>query len=564
MFVNKGGKMKKIIQAFILICLISLPIIAQIHNPSLDGRAIVAPKGSYPSGLYGKAPGFLPGDTLIVTSYTNGFSIEVLILSSIDTSSGIAIELSEEAAQALEISRNTDSYVKIQKKSAYQKEVIKTPAQDIHEELALDPDKTPSLALKQNEEIERYIEDIKATYATEDSPLLIVDSSEVIFDDQNDVDENSLAKSEDLVFETSELENTRIKDEPVLEILSIFDEADEVEEVAILEEINEAEEVAILEEIDEAEEVAILEEVDEAEEVAVLEEVDEMEEVAILEEVDEMEEVAILEEVDEAEEVAILEEVDEMEEVAILEEVDEMEEVAILEEIDEAEEVAVLEEVDEMEEVAILEEVDEMEEVAILEEIDEAEEVAILEGVDEAEEVAILEEVDEAEEVEEYEKVAVLEETEHVYPEETSEAKSIFDEIMSHLLVEAEEETYEEEIETLASDIFVSETSEENEDFIGIFDEGREETKIKGVEKEISSLDKLEKNKYYIQIATVKQESSLDSILKDYASKYPLEILDASGLYQILVGPFTDDEYKVVLERFKQREFKDAFVRHVK
>jgi len=481
MFVNKGGKMKKIIQAFILICLISLPTIAQIHNPSLDGRAIVAPKGSYPSGLYGKAPGFLPGDTLIVTSYTNGFSIEVLILSSIDTSSGIAIELSEEAAQALEISRNTDSYVKIQKKSAYQKEVIKTPAQDIHEELALDPDKTPSLALKQNEEIERYIEDIKATYATEDVPLLIVDSSEIIFDEQNDVDENSLAKSEDLVFETSELENTRIKDEPVLEILSIFDEADEVEEVAILEEIDEAEEIAILEEVDEAEEIAILEEVDEAEEVA------------------------------------------------ILEEVDEAEEVAILEEVDEAEEVAVLEEVDEMEEVAILEEVDEAEEVAILEEIDEAEEVAI------------------------------LEETEHVYPEETSEAKSIFDEIMSHLLVEAEEE-----IETLASDIFVSETSKENEDVVGIFDKGREETEIKGVEKEISSLDKLEKNKYYIQIATVKQESSLDSILKDYASKYPLEILDASGLYQVLIGPFTDDEYKVVLERFKQREFKDAFVRHVK
>jgi len=463
MFVNKGGKMKKIIQAFILICLISLPTIAQIHNPSLDGRAIVAPKGSYPSGLYGKAPGFLPGDTLIVTSYTNGFSIEVLILSSIDSSSGIAIELSEEAAQALEISRNTDSYVKIQKKSAYQKEVIKTPAQDIHEELALDPDKTPSLALKQNEEIERYIEDIKATYATEDVPLLIVDSSEIIFDEQNDVDENSLAKSEDLVFETSELENTRIKDEPVLEILSIFDEADEVEEVAILEEIDEAEEVAILEEIDEAEEIAILEEVDEAEEIA------------------------------------------------------------------------------------------------ILEEVDEAEEIAILEEVDEAEEVAILEEIDEAEEIEEYEKVAVLEETEHVYPEETSEAKSIFDEIMSHLLVEAEEE-----IETLASDIFVSETSKENEDVVGIFDKGREETEIKGVEKEISSLDKLEKNKYYIQIATVKQESSLDSILKDYASKYPLEILDASGLYQILVGPFTDDEYKVVLERFKQREFKDAFVRHVK
>ena len=65
-----------------------------------------------------------------------------------------------------------------------------------------------------------------------------------------------------------------------------------------------------------------------------------------------------------------------------------------------------------------------------------------------------------------------------MYPEETSEAKSIFDEIMSHLLVEAEE-TYEEEIEALTSDIFVSETSKENEDIVGIFDKGREETKIK-------------------------------------------------------------------------------------
>ena len=101
--------------------------------------------------------------------------------------------------------------------------------------MALDPDKTPSLALKQNEEIERYIEDIKATYATEDVPLLIVDSSEIIFDEQNDVDENSLAKSEDLVFETTDLENTRIKDEPVLEIVSSFEGVDEAEEVAVLE-----------------------------------------------------------------------------------------------------------------------------------------------------------------------------------------------------------------------------------------------------------------------------------------------------------------------------------------
>ena len=33
---------------------------------------------------------------------------------------------------------------------------------------------------------------------------------------------------------------------------------------------------------------------------------------------------------------------------------------------------------------------------------------------------------------------------------------------------------------------------------------------------------------------------------------------------QVLVGPVTMDEYKVVLERFKSYGFKDAFLRKVK
>ena len=220
MYKDKGGNMKKLIKISLLFCIISMFLMAQAPLPSLDGRAIVAPKGSYPSGLYGKAPGFLPGDRVVVTSYSNSLSIEVLILSALDTSSGVAIELSEEAAKALQITRNADTYVKIQKKNPFQKEIVKTPAENVQKEQSLDPDKNPRMAIN-HDEIEKYINEIKESYKTEEKEILVIDNSELINEDIIPNNENTL-----LVLDTEAYETKVLEDEPVLELLVDLEEVD--------------------------------------------------------------------------------------------------------------------------------------------------------------------------------------------------------------------------------------------------------------------------------------------------------------------------------------------------
>ena len=102
---------------YVLIALLSCTVFALSVNPSMDGRAVVADNGVFPpGGYYGRAPGYLPGDTVIVTNHTNGFSIDVLILGSYDAYEGIAILLSPEAAEKLQIVKGKDVYVKVQKK----------------------------------------------------------------------------------------------------------------------------------------------------------------------------------------------------------------------------------------------------------------------------------------------------------------------------------------------------------------------------------------------------------------------------------------------------------------
>ena len=97
--------MKKLSFLVALVITCSL-VFAFSVNPSMDGRAVVADNGVFPpGGYYGRAPGYLPGDTVIVTNHSNGFSIDVLILGSYDAYEGIAILLSPEAADKLQIQK---------------------------------------------------------------------------------------------------------------------------------------------------------------------------------------------------------------------------------------------------------------------------------------------------------------------------------------------------------------------------------------------------------------------------------------------------------------------------
>ncbi len=69
---------------------------------------------------------------------------------------------------------------------------------------------------------------------------------------------------------------------------------------------------------------------------------------------------------------------------------------------------------------------------------------------------------------------------------------------------------------------------------------------------------------YYVQIATMESQESLESLLKTYY-KYPLVFVKTkSGAYRVLIGKLSEDEYGAVLAKFKAFGFKDAFLRHLK
>ena len=82
----------------------------------------------------------------------------------------------------------------------------------------------------------------------------------------------------------------------------------------------------------------------------------------------------------------------------------------------------------------------------------------------------------------------------------------------------------------------------------------------------VPSLKDLESGKYYIQIAVYSADDNILEIINKYGNNYPVTIVPMAGSErkQVLIGPLTMDEYKVVLERFKSYGFKDAFLRKIR
>ena len=115
--------MKKI--SLVLLAVLMAFTFLGASKPSLDGRAEVANYGELPSGLFAKSPGYLPGDTVIVTNPQANISIEVMIFGSFDATEGIAIILSPEAAKELYITKGSNVIVQVTKKSdAYYENTI--------------------------------------------------------------------------------------------------------------------------------------------------------------------------------------------------------------------------------------------------------------------------------------------------------------------------------------------------------------------------------------------------------------------------------------------------------
>ncbi|MDR2897590.1 MAG: hypothetical protein LBU99_02160 [Spirochaetaceae bacterium] len=84
------------------------------------------------------------------------------------------------------------------------------------------------------------------------------------------------------------------------------------------------------------------------------------------------------------------------------------------------------------------------------------------------------------------------------------------------------------------------------------------------IPEELSSfcITELEKNSYYIQLASLKDVQNITAIVYSYGKGYPIKLRTSpADICQVLVGPLSKDEYGSVLSRFKKQGFSDAFVR---
>ena len=634
---------------YVLIALLSCTIFALSVNPSMDGRAVVADNGVFPpGGYYGRAPGYLPGDTVIVTNHTNGFSIDVLILGSYDAYEGIAILLSPEAAEKLQIVKGKDVYVKVQKKQPipYEEAVATSRNKKITEKQAIDTDKDSSVLPG---ETEKLINDVVSSNKT------VTETEDVIsYEDVESLDENTenpeIAENTEEVL--SEVENPELaileeqdnenKEELIPESESIITEnpvAEEIPEESIeladIEEETELSEndIIVVENTEEEtlEEVASTEddmEVVSSEEVAKLEETPEEEIVLaepeefveselinspVFEEVAEVEpksteEIVEVVEPELNENQVVLDEPQYEEynaedvielpvdtEVAENTEIPEEIPVENIEEIPETEialEDVYLEEDFSDEEILIPEEelALEDEEPATEEEITEPE-ILDTDVLEDEPELAILDDsfgIDEAEKSvaespkdifsmivgenpdEEILQDVVLEEADPKLPEADDLFDSM-DNMVADIIIELEDSETTENTKEVESDpnteIAQVAVAEKKESVVNN-KTPVEADEFKNTVSNFNDLPKVKQVKsktYYVQIATVSSKDYVNNIYDIHGKKYPVYVIKnpSSSMYQVLIGPLNDDEYALVLARFKQT-YKDAFLRVLK
>ena len=611
--------MKKL-SCFAILVVFCLSIFAISVNPSMDGRAVVADSGIFPpGGYYGRAPGYLPGDTVVVTNHNNGFSIDVLILGTYDAYEGIAILLSPEAAEKLQIVKGKDVYVKVQKKQpiSYEEAVATSRNKKASQNTSVDTDKDSSVLPGVTEELVN-----EAIASKNDSENL----EEILPVEELETLESEVENIDPVVTEVAEAENeetevvSEIQDEELIEEENY--EVAEVEEFAEPDEYFESESIdspvfEVADEIPEVEEEPVME---------VVEELPEEKEEVVLDDIQN-------EDFDEADfiDTPVESEIAEVPDEEVLPEEETFVE-ETPEEIAEVEES--IEEDFEDEEFIVFDDIPEVEE-EIGEQIIPAEELPTEEVLAEVPELeceeteVALEELSPAEELEEVlvpeEEVAVITPEEEVIVPEVLETESMEEEPELALLEDYNDEPVKSVAEN-PKDIFSMIVGEElNEDIIenvvleeaepklpeldnSYFDENdvadleitldepesklaeavvepepvavvKNDTSTKSVVssdfygyantvsdfKDLPKVKNAKSSTYYIQIATVNKKENVAKMIDLHGKKYPVYVIKnpAKSSYQILVGPLNDDEYALVLARFKQT-YKDAFLRVAK
>ncbi|MBQ6029442.1 MAG: SPOR domain-containing protein [Treponema sp.] len=127
-------------------------ILFTAQSPSLDGRAVVADSGVFPKGLFAKTVGYLPGDTISVTNPANAERVDILVIGSLDPSDGVAIMLSPEAAQELNITKNSNNLVKLTKRNGNADEIANGSA-------VIAPSSAESAAASEEKPLSQVIEE---------------------------------------------------------------------------------------------------------------------------------------------------------------------------------------------------------------------------------------------------------------------------------------------------------------------------------------------------------------------------------------------------------------------
>lgn len=222
-----------------------------------------------------------------------------------------------------------------------------------------------------------------------------------------------------------------------------------------------------------------------------------------------------------------------------------------------------------------------------------AEEAAADQMFDKAEEEIEGEEAEEA-----ASETAVAEGTEEAPQEDLPEYEVVEDELANEAAEEAEEEFVEADVkdevpEESVSEVVVSDAVEETPEGEIVEDEYEAIVLVPSeskspessfvdeplfVEEEdktpafdalpsasgvayLDDFSQLASQKYYVQIAVYKSSENVDQIASQYASRYPITVVQQGSKSPVLIGPLTVDEYGVVLERFRSYGFKDAFVK---
>ena len=475
-------------------------------SPSLDGRAIVAEEGVLPQGLFAKAFGYLPGDSISVTSLSSKESVDILVIGALQSKEGIAILLSPEAAVALGISKTTNNVVKITKRSGQLDEavvgtaVIGSAAEDF-------------ASYDNSEETDDDDEEVAEEFIDEDSVNFAVAAESKV--EETPVDSEAVE---------ADVEYISATEPEAEEVVTEVEQADEITGEKVVAEVEKADEttaekdVVVITPTEEAAEENSLPE----EAVAAAPEAEEKSAEEVVEELVEDEEEVIAEEYVEADDLYDFD--DETEKVAAPFDEALNEDYDAVKPAEDA--VAAVEKAEESETEKTSET---LEEEVIAETFDESKVAAEEDAV-----VAETEKTSDSDEDESYEPIVLVPASANP---PVAEEKNVEDAETAASV----EETAQPVVST-ASDSFN-------------FDKYI-----------VSSLSDLEKGKYYVQIAMLGSEDNIRSTIKKYGKQYPITLVPlASGKgYQFLIGSLNMDEYGTVLNRFKSYGYKDAFLRRIK